>query len=129
MGVLALWTGLVLSLTGFRRLRAIARGQTSSESFRLGEPASLANEVSAANRNLMNLLEMPLLFYVVALSMYVTKQVTPTAIALSWAYVGLRVAHSIIHVTWNRVRHRFVVFAVSNFVLLALWIRFLVRVL
>ena len=43
------------------------------------------------------------------------------ALALAWAYVGLRVAHSAIHLTYNRVRHRLVVFAVGNVVLVMLW--------
>jgi len=44
------------------------------------------------------------------------------AIALAWAYVALRVVHSLIHITYNHVLHRFLAFASSNFVLLALWI-------
>ena len=39
----------------------------------------------------------------------------------AYGYVGLRIAHSTIHVTYNRVRDRLTVFAASNVVLVMLW--------
>ena len=43
------------------------------------------------------------------------------ALALAWTYVGLRIAHSAIHVTYNRVRDRLAAFAASNVALIMLW--------
>ena len=80
-------------------------------------------EVTLPNRNLMNLLELPVLFYVVCLGFYVTGTATTLALVLAWAYVVLRVLHSAIHLTYNNVFHRLPVFAASNGVLVALWIR------
>jgi hypothetical protein len=70
---------------------------------------------------MMNLLELPLLFYVACLAYFVTERVNDLAEVLAWAYVGLRIAHSAIHVTYNRVRDRLIVFAASNVVLIMLW--------
>ena len=39
---------------------------------------------------------------------------------LAWIYVGLRVAHSLVQVTANKVMVRFVLFALSSLVLIAL---------
>jgi hypothetical protein len=39
----------------------------------------------------------------------------------AWLYVALRVAHSLIHLTYNNVMHRLIAFAVSNPVLAGLW--------
>jgi len=61
------------------------------------------------------------LFYVACLTCYVADRVNGTALALAWTYVGLRVAHSAIHLTYNRVRHRLIAFAASNVVLIMLW--------
>jgi hypothetical protein len=127
--VLAFWTGLVLLMTGIRRLRAIAVGRVSAQSFRLGESGEVPANVTVVNRNVMNLLEMPVLFYVVGVSLFVTRYVEPGLVALAWIYVGLRLVHSLIHVTYNRIFHRFIVFASSNLVLLAMWIWFAYRVL
>jgi len=63
-----------------------------------------------------------MLFYVVCVLLFVTSGVTFIAVVLAWAYVGLRVIHSAIHLTYNRVPHRLVAFAMSNAVLVALWV-------
>jgi hypothetical protein len=39
---------------------------------------------------------------------------------IAWAYVGLRIVHSLIQATSNRVRDRFVVFVLSSLTLVAL---------
>jgi hypothetical protein len=71
----------------------------------------------------MNLLEIPLLFYVACITLYVTRHVDAPAVWLAWAYVALRAVHSLVHLTYNNVIHRLVVFALSNVILLALWVR------
>jgi hypothetical protein len=129
MSVLALWTGAVLLLTGVRRVSGVVRGRIPRDAFRMGESPAVPVDVAVFNRNLMNLLEMPLLFYVVCIALYVTRNVTPGMIALAWAYVALRLVHSAIHLTYNWVLARLFVFAASNFVLVSLWFWFMRRVL
>jgi len=70
----------------------------------------------------MNLLELPVLFYVACLLIYTTDVTSPTMIAVAWLYVGLRVVHSLIHLSYNDVLHRLAAFAASNLVLVVLWI-------
>jgi len=122
--VLALWTGMVVALTGLRRLWAVKQGRVPTRVFVAGESPEVPDDLRIPNRNLMNLLEMPLLFYVVCTAFYVTGRVAPGVVSLAWAYVGLRLAHSLVHLTYNRVFHRFLVFATSNIVLLVMWIQF-----
>jgi hypothetical protein len=129
VSILAMWTVFVLMLTGFRRVRGVRAGRVPQNAFRLGESAEVPADVLVVNRNLMNLLEMPVLFYVACIIFYVTRHVGPGVVALAWIYVGLRLLHSWIHVTSNRVIQRLLVFTLSNFVLLAMWIRLVKRVL
>ena len=129
VSVLAVWTGIVMFLTGFTRVRAVRAGRLRSSAFRLGESKDVPDEVAVVNRNLMNLLEMPVLFYVACLSFYVTRHVDRGLLTMAWVYVGLRLLHSLIHLTTNRITHRLLAFALSNFVLVAIWIRFIARVL
>ena len=124
---LALWTLSVLLLTGVRRIRAVRAGRVKRGAFRMGESADVPEDVAIVNRNLMNLLEVPLLFYVVCLCLYVTHQVRPGLLMLAWVYAALRVLHTLIHVTTNNIMHRLLVFGISNFVLATIWIRFLAR--
>ncbi|HEV8109051.1 MAG TPA: MAPEG family protein, partial [Burkholderiales bacterium] len=83
--------------------------------------------VSLPNRNFMNLLELPMLFYVVCIALYVTLSVDAYAVALAWLYFALRVAHSVVHLTYNNVFHRLGVYAASAVVLVMLWVRFAVE--
>lgn len=115
---LAGWTGLVLLLVAGKRLSA----GVSPREFALGESAQVPERVQLANRNYMNLLELPLLFYVVCILGFAVPTSSTLLLPLAWAYVALRMAHSLVHILYNNVLHRFLVFATSNFVLLALWV-------
>ena len=117
-------TFVVLLYTGYKRFSAGFAGRVKAHDFRYGETANVPGDVAVANRNLMNLLEMPLLFYLFCLSAYVTRHVTEFTVLISWAYVGLRVVHTLVHLTYNRILHRFSVYAASNIVLLVLWLKF-----
>lgn len=129
VSVLALWTTCVLLMTAFRRIRAVRARRIPSDAFKFGESRDVPPDVALPNRNLMNLLEMPMLFYVVSIAFYVTHQVTPRVVTLAWIYLALRLAHSLVHVTSNRIGLRLLFYAASNFVLLSLWSRFISRVL
>jgi hypothetical protein len=120
---LAALTFVVALLIPMARFRAAARGQVSAKDFRYGESAGVPGEVSLPNRNFMNLLELPVLFYIVCIAIYVTRAVDPLAVYGAWAYVALRAAHSVVHLTYNNVFHRLTVYAASNVVLVALWVR------
>jgi hypothetical protein len=128
MSVLALWTLTVLAMTGFRRVWAVRKGRVRPGAFRLGESADVPADVTVVNRNLMNLLEMPVLFYVASLTLYVTHRTSPGVLTLAWIYVALRVLHSLIHITSNHVIQRLVVFTASNVVLASLWVALIRRV-
>jgi hypothetical protein len=125
---LAALTFAVLMFIPLRRFRAVAAGHVTADDFALGESANVPAQVSLPNRNYMNLLELPALFYVVCVVFYVTGQVDALVVNLAWAYVALRAVHSIIHISINNVIARLSLFALSNFVLIALWIIFGMRV-
>ena len=119
---LAVWTALVLLLIPVARFRAVSRGEVTVADFKLGESSAVPFAVSIPNRSYMNLLEAPILFYVVCLTLYVSATSSTNAIYLAWVYVALRVVHSAIHLTYNNVIHRMSAFAASNAVLVALWV-------
>ena len=126
MGVLAFLTFAVMGMIPLRRFRAGALGQIKADDFKYGESASVPGHVSIPNRNYMNLLELPMLFYVASLMFFVTKKVDAIVLGIAWAYVALRIVHSVIHLTYNRVMHRIVPFAVGNVLLMAYWAWFFI---
>ena len=121
MIALATLTFAVLLLIPVRRFRAGIAGQIRYDDFRYGESERVPPEVSIPNRNMMNLLELPMLFYVACLVYLVIGRVDEYALALAWLYVALRVVHSAIHVTYNCVPHRVIAFGLSNVVLVMFW--------
>lgn len=123
MAALAMLTFAVLGLIPYQRFKAAFARRVTAADFRYGESARVPPEVCIPNRNYMNLLEIPLLFYIACITLYVTQRVDAAALGLAWAYVGLRVAHSAVHLSYNKVEHRLVLFALSNAVLIVLWVR------
>ena len=70
--------------------------------------------------NYNHLFEQPTVFYAVALSLAVLGHGHELNTALAWAYVVLRVAHSLLQALWNNINARFALFTLSAFVLMAL---------
>ena len=87
--------------------------------------ASLEN-VAAAD-NFRNLFELPVLFFAVCPILYITNGVTPLQLTLAWAFVLLRIAHSSIHITYNRVIHRFRVFVLGMLCVFSMWAVFAIH--
>lgn len=73
--------------------------------------------------NYNHLLEQPTLFYAVAFTLTLLGAGDGLNLALAWAYVGLRVAHSLHQALWNKIEVRFAIFAVSSLVLIAMVVR------
>lgn len=127
MGVLAFLTQGVLLLVPIRRFQAGAAGQIQRDDFKFGESANVPGHVSIPNRAMMNLLELPMLFYVASLMFFVSGKVDGVVLGVAWTYVALRIVHSAIHLTYNAVSHRLIPFALSNVVLIVYWVLFFVR--
>lgn len=89
---------------------------------RTGAQALLTGSAGPAD-NFRNLFEMPVLFYVAVVLALVLFVQDVLLVQLAWAYVALRVVHSAVHCTYNRVIHRFVAYAASTVVLLLMWVR------
>ena len=73
--------------------------------------------------NYTHLLEQPTLFYAIVLVLVALGDDSATACYLAWAYVALRIVHSLIQAMVNIVKWRFLVFALSTICLGALTVR------
>ena len=103
-----------------RRIRFINGNNLSPKE--LAVPGALAQlsppEVSNPSDNLKNLFEMPVLFYALALYLFVTNQVDAVYLWAAWIFVAFRVFHSAVHCTFNLVMLRFYLYLFST---LAVW--------
>ena len=66
------------------------------------------------------LFEQPVLFYATALVLAVLGDASTASLALAWAYVALRIVHSLWQALVNRIPVRFALFAMSSLLLFAL---------
>ena len=82
--------------------------------------ATLPPRVRWKADNYNHLFEQPTVFYAVALALAVLGQGGGINATLAWAYVALRVAHSLLQALWNNINARFALFATSSLVLMAL---------
>jgi hypothetical protein len=103
-----------------RRLPFLARSGMLKQ--RRITPEELAQRsppgVAMPSDNLKNLFEMPTLFYAVVLYLAASGQVDSAYVVAAWAFFLLRVAHSIVHCTFNFIPLRFLIYVGSS---LALW--------
>jgi hypothetical protein len=121
-------TASVIAYTGGSRLAAIRRGDVSIRYYRRYNEGEQTPRLQVIGRHVQNHFEVPPLFYVAVLFLYVTGSVTPVAVALAWLYFASRCAHSFIHLGSNNVTHRFIAFAVRGLILTSLWISLLIAV-
>src|SRR5712691_11404787 len=113
-------TILVWAYMYIRRISFITSNKISPKD--LAVPGALARlsppAVSNPSDNLKNLFEMPVLFYALALYLFVTSQVDAAYVYAGWTFMAFRALHSAVHCTFNLVLLRFWLYAVST---VALW--------
>ncbi|HXV78731.1 MAG TPA: MAPEG family protein [Candidatus Binatia bacterium] len=118
-----LWTFLILLRNVQVRVGAVLKGQLTNEYFELFRGAEPSDIVLKTQNHLRNLMEIPPLFYIVALAIMLTGKTDPMFLTLSWSYVAFRVGHGLVHLTINKVPVRFLFFILSNLALLVMWVR------
>ena len=122
---MVLWSFVMLGWLYVARIPAIANAKLVYDPLRPAEEfhAQLPAKVRWKGDNYSHLMEQPTVFYPVVLALALLGDGGGVNLALAWAYVALRVIHSLIQVLINKVMVRFAVFTLSSLVLLALAIR------
>ena len=91
-----------------------------------GSLSVLPSNVRAVADNYNHLHEQPRIFYALAFYTQLAGAADVLNVQLAWGYVGLRVVHSLVQNTANKVMIRFTVFSLSSLVLIAMTIRNLI---
>jgi hypothetical protein len=72
------------------------------------------------SHNYTHLMEQPTIFYAIVFALILMGFDATINVWLAWAYVGLRIVHSIVQATVNIVRIRFTIFLLSTLCLIGL---------
>jgi hypothetical protein len=125
---LVMLTFIMAFATGISRLISVRRKQINPKYYVLLSGDAPPDYVQKIGRNFSNLLEVPVLFYLLAVLVITLEINNALLLNLAWLYVALRLMHTIIHVSYNYVMHRFMVFALSVLTLLIMWVQFIMLV-
>jgi hypothetical protein len=121
---LVLWSLVMLGWLALTRLPAMARVGVSLTTVVGARGANLEgvvpDKVNWKAHNYTHLMEQPTLFYATVIILGVIGQGDGLNLQLAWAYVALRIVHSVVQATWNRVVVRFTLFSLSTLALLLL---------
>ena len=105
----------------FMRIGQMKRERIHPQAVATSAQAAARLTDSRAADNFRNLFELPVLFYLALVVAALTAQVHAATLALAWAFVALRIVHSAIHCSYNKVLHRFLAYLAGGLVLWTLW--------
>ncbi|MCV9962946.1 MAPEG family protein [Pararhizobium sp. BT-229] len=109
-----------------RRYRAVRTGLAKPQDYWV--PAIEPAPSATAARSLINQFELPVLFFLVCILLYMTAGVNDVVLATAWLFVLSRFAHAYVHVTSNRLRIRQRLFVVGFVLNSILWLLFAVHI-
>ncbi|ADV13624.1 hypothetical protein EN962_29680 [Mesorhizobium sp. M7A.F.Ca.CA.001.09.2.1] len=118
---------IVYCILGRRRYGAIRSGEAKPAQFKVRSTEPASSVTVAAN--LTNQFELPVLFYVLCLTLHLTNGVNYLTLALMWIFVASRYFHAWVHLTSNNLLLRSRSFFVSAVILLLGWIWFALHLL
>ena len=121
---LVVLTAIALLLAVVYRNVAIIRRAASERYFRTFTADQPAEWVERPARTYMNLLELPVLFYVACLLMLTTGRFDSVQVSLAWVFVATRYVHACIYIGFNYVPLRFTAFLTGVITLAVIWTRF-----
>lgn len=123
--ILVSWSLIMWIWMYARRMPAMTAAKVDPQDAQ--HPGALAkllpSEVQRVADNYNHLHEQPTVFYALVIYSHLAGVADPVNIGLAWAYVGLRVVHSLVQSTVNIVVARFAIFALSSIALMAIAIR------
>lgn len=109
---------------GRRRYLAGKAGQIRYSDYRVVGAKAEPESCGKAARNIVNNFELPMLFHIVAMALFLTNLASLPQLVLAWLFVISRYLHSLVHLTGNNVKHRAAWFFLGFFVLAAMWVLF-----
>lgn len=121
-------TAIVWLLMFVFRNVAVARGAASIRYYQTYGADAPPEWVERPARTFKNLLEVPVLFYVVCLLMLQTGQWDGVQVYLAWLFVGLRCLHAAVYIGLNYVPLRLATYVMGCITLAVIWGRFAVAV-
>lgn len=129
MLALILWTFVIWMVLYSRRLPAMKAAKINPQKYATNPnlASELPDRARWAANNYNHLHEQPVLFYALMAYLFMTGQTDTINLALAWAYVIIRVLHSLVQISKNIIMVRFSLFSLGSLVLLVIGVRAAIR--
>jgi hypothetical protein len=105
------------------RFSLVRNGQLKPGYFKLNRGGKPPARHEALEHNFSNLFEVPMLYYAAVAIAIATQHIDATLVTLAWLFVGLRIAHTLVHVLYNNVMHRLCVFFAGVITVGVIWVK------
>jgi len=118
-------TGLMVVVLYASRVPLIVKNWGHSQGAKHSENLrpNLPDRLRYITDNYNHLMEQPTLFYAIVVYIFLMTHTDPLHVQLAWGYAGLRIIHSVIHLTSNNVSWRALVFGLSSVCLIVMIFR------
>ncbi|MGV6801125.1 MAG: MAPEG family protein [bacterium] len=122
---LIIWTFIMMFIMYARRIPAMQKISKDTQEFirnpKLGE--QLPDRAKWAADNYNHLHEQPVIFYALMFYIYLVSVEDILFLGLAWAYVVIRIIHSLVQISSNLVRLRFALFMLGSLILIVMGLR------
>lgn len=126
---MVLLTLVIGTVAFFTRVNSVKARKVNPKAYKLMDAESFPESVIKTTRCFNNQFEVPVLFYVGCLFYVALNVSSVVGLYFAWAFVVLRVMHAYIHITYNHLLHRIIVFWLAVFMVLGLWITLMLNVM
>jgi len=107
----------------FYRFYLVRTGGVHPGYFKLNKGGKPPKRHDALEQHYSNLFEVPVLFYTIVAIAIATQHIDETLVTLAWVFVGFRIAHTLVHVSYNNILHRLTVFFSAYVTVGIMWLR------
>jgi hypothetical protein len=121
--VLVAWSLVMLgwlAVARFGKLSKLSSKEPPAPGLRGQDIDPMLGTAAWKSHNYAHLMEQPTLFYATVIILHIMQAATPLMVKFAWAYVALRIIHSVYQATINKVMVRFSIFMLSTVCLIVL---------
>ena len=122
MFFMVMLTFAILLFTLRIRLTSVRIGEVSLSYYSMFQGKEIPDLVIKTSRSVANLFEVPILFYTAGVLYIALEMSDSVPVTLAWLFVIARVIHTGIHLSYNNVMHRLIVFGLGNLPVLGMWV-------
>jgi len=118
---LIIWSLIIWCIMYVRRIPAMQKAKIDPDTAKSPDgdwKSKMPANVQYAAHNYNHLMEQPTIFYALMLTIFLMDKISPLALYCAWGYVALRIIHSLVQLTSNKVIVRFMIFSVSTILLI-----------